>query len=331
MCGMDKKILSLLQRLLGSGQNTTKDNYAFTCPNKNHRKGKLEIDVANGWWHCWSCSKGGKSFFTLFKWAKNGQNHLTELRTILGVSNKRKPKKDDTTNEVCVLPEDFIPLWNPPSATFEWNACMKYLHSRGITDDDILKFGIGYCESGSYRGTIIIPSYTASGQLNYFTSRAYRESEFPFMNPPVGKDVIGFDLMINWSEPIILVESPFDAITIRRNAIPLFGKTISKSLKRKIIKMGVKKINICLDGDAIHNAINHISHFLGNGLEVSVTELPPDDDATSLGYTRVWEYLNDAIIVDESTLLRTILTDHIHGDGKTYIPRRRHIKSQYKK
>jgi type I restriction enzyme M protein len=43
-------------------------------------------------------------------------------------------------------------------------------------------------------------------------------------------------LFINWSLPLVLVEGSFDAIAVRRNAIPLFGKTISEDLRKKIIE-----------------------------------------------------------------------------------------------
>jgi hypothetical protein len=43
------------------------------------------------------------------------------------------------------------------------------------------------------------------------------------------KNIIGFENMINWNVPIVLCEGAFDAIAIKRNAIPLFGKNISKN------------------------------------------------------------------------------------------------------
>ncbi len=67
-----------------------------------------------------------------------------------------------------------------------------------------------------------------------------------YKNPKVSKDIIGFDLFINWDLPIVLCEGVFDAIAIKRNAIPLFGKTIPKSLHKKIIEKKVRDIYICL-------------------------------------------------------------------------------------
>ena len=60
-------------------------------------------------------------------------------------------------------------------------------------------------------------------------------------------------MFINWSQPIILCEGAFDAIAIKRNAIPLFGKIIQPVLQRKIIEKRVRDIYICLDADALRN------------------------------------------------------------------------------
>jgi hypothetical protein len=73
------------------------------------------------------------------------------------------------------------------------------------------------------------------GQLNYFVSRAFYQADWQkHKNPRVSKDIIGFEMMINWNEPVVLCEGAFDAIAIKRNALPLFGKIIQLALKKKI-------------------------------------------------------------------------------------------------
>ena len=68
-----------------------------------------------------------------------------------------------------------------------------------------------------------------------------------YKNPPIPKDIIGFDLYIDWSQPIVLCEGVFDAIAIKNNSIPLFGKTILPKLFEKILTKKVKHIIISLD------------------------------------------------------------------------------------
>ena len=57
-----------------------------------------------------------------------------------------------------------------------------------------------------------------------------------YKNPPISRDVIVFDGMINWNEPITLVEGVFDSFSVKRNVIPLLGKFLLSKLKNKILK-----------------------------------------------------------------------------------------------
>ena len=111
-------------------------------------------------------------------------------------------------------------------------------------------------------------------------------------NPQTSKDIIGFEMLINWNEPIILCEGAFDAITIKRNAIPLFGKMINPKLRIKIIEEGVKEIYICLDQDAIHNAKHIAQTFLREGIKVYLVKLDKEDP-NELGYKKITEKVQD--------------------------------------
>jgi hypothetical protein len=86
----------------------------------------------------------------------------------------------------------------------------------------------------------------------------------------VSKDIIGFELHINWNLPIILVEGAFDAITIKRNVIPLFGKTISKELLKKLIEKQPPNIYIILDNDAINESYGIIEKLQYNSVKSKI-------------------------------------------------------------
>jgi DNA primase len=190
------------------------------------------------------------------------------------------------------LPKEFVSLSESPKGfNPEYKHAMFYLTQRGIGMKEIIKYNIGYCKEGLYSRRVIIPSYDLNGQLNYFISRSYyTEEKMKYKNPPISKNIIVFESQINWNEPIILCEGVFDAITIKRNAIPLLGKFPSKQLVEKIFMSGVSDIVISLDNDAINEALKAAEYFRKQGINVKMMYLR-DKDASDMGYEKFYEEL----------------------------------------
>ena len=82
--------------------------------------------------------------------------------------------------------------------SYVYKHAAAYLKSRNITANDILRYKIGFCETGMYAGRIIIPSYDANNSLNYFTGRSFFDSPLKYKNPLVSKNVICFENLINF-------------------------------------------------------------------------------------------------------------------------------------
>lgn len=301
------KLLQLLESVLGKGKPTSGNNIAFFSPFVSHYKPKLEIDIntnhnGENAWHCWISDKKGRSISSLFKQLNLPKEHFEQLNRIIESGKYRQTKEVSTQTYTLQLPAEYKPLWIAKN-TPDYRNAHHYLKQRGVTVFDILKYRIGYCEAGEYSGKIIIPSYDCDGQLNYFVSRAYYKSDKQkHKNPKVSKDVIGFDLFINWSQPIILCEGAFDAIAIKRNAIPLFGKIIQPALQRKIIEKRVRDIYICLDADALKNAVQHVERFMSEGLNVHFVRLK-DKDASDLGFQTINQIIEDTDVMTFERLM----------------------------
>jgi len=112
---------------------------------------------------------------------------------------------------------------------------LNYLKSRGITDDIIEKYRIGYTMKGDYSGRIIVPSYTKEGELNYFVGRAWGGNpKFKYKNSIAEKDKIIFnEHLIDWEKDIYIVEGVFDGFFLE-NSIPMLGKHLSSVLFESI-------------------------------------------------------------------------------------------------
>jgi DNA primase len=306
--GIKEKILiTVIEAVLGKGKSTARNNAAFHCPFCHHSKPKLEIqlqtnDKKENPWHCWVCGVKGKTILNLFKQAKAPTHRINEINSLITPGKKIQESQDTIS-----LPKEFISLYDTQSldkiTSIEAKHASLFLKRRGVSEDDILKYNIGFCPSGSFDHRIIVPSYDEHGDLNYFISRTYLSDDpQKYKNPPINKNIIGFEYYINWNAPIILVEGIFDALTIKRNVIPLFGKDIPELLMRKIVSSQVQKIYIALDNDALKEAIKHCEKLLAYGKEVYLLELN-GKDPSEMGFERFLENIENTEPLTFSTLI----------------------------
>ena len=286
-------VINVLDGALGVGTSMKGNEQVHHCPFCHHHKKKLQVNLETQYWHCWVCDSKGRSIQSLLRKLNVERSELGKIVSIYG---EYTPTKSETNEEVVKLqlPKEFKPLHiKPKSIDFDYNQAIGYLHRRGIHMDEILKYNIGYCSDGLYGGRIIIPSYNEDAELNYFVARSYHEeSTMKYKNPPVSRDVIVFDNQINWNEPITLVEGVFDSFSVKRNVIPILGKFVPKTLKKKIFEKGVKEITILLDSDAVSDSTKHAEYFIKNG--ISVTNIIPNGkDAGDMGFDEVNDLLKE--------------------------------------
>lgn len=295
----DTEKISLLESALGKGHKANRDYIQFTCPFHIGKNGpKLGISLGTGKWKCWVCKTNGRSVSGLFQRLNLNQGLISRSKVLFQEKVEFQKEVSDLN-----LPSEFIPLWSNPTGSIWFNKAKNYLKGRGVQESDIIKHRIGYCETGQFSDMIIFPSYNEFGQLNFFSSRTFNEdAQWKFSIPKnIDKNEIIIDEnLVNWSEPIILVESKLDAIIIKRNSIPLGGKQLSKKLKIKILESNCPEIILCLDGDALKDVMDHAQYFINQGILVKRVILPFNEDANSLGHDRIWELINRAEIVNES-------------------------------
>ena len=308
-------LVSLLNRVIGNhGRQLKKSNeYMYWSPFISHHKPKLQINIQTQKWHCWVSNQGGHNLFQLFKKLRASKEHFDELVELVGDRKYVRRNVNKKDKKIVRLPNEFKPLWKNGNGIIKKHSIV-YLHNRNIGMADIIRYGIGYCEEGVYSNRVIIPSYSSNGELNYFVGRDIYDGGMKYKNPPVSKNVIGFDLFINWNEPIILCEGVFDAIAIRRNAVPLFGKTIPKSLMKKIYEKQVKQIYILLDSDAIMDSIKMTDSLMKNGIDVYYVNLS-EEDPSDMGFRKVINRIKETKQTSFSDLMRM----RLNGKTKRYM------------
>ena len=243
-------------------------------------------------WHCWVCNAKGKTLLGLFKKIKVSPDKIAELKSILGFTPKETA---ESTVVKVTLPKEFKPLINLSRTDIIAKHALMYLKKRGINKADILKYNIGYCEEGRYSGRVIIPSYDADGNLNYFIARAIDpDSTKKYDAPKCNKnELIGLEYFINWNVPVILCEGIFDAIAIKRNAVPLLGKTIPRALMMKLVQSNVKTVYVSLDRDALKDALKYAEELLNLGKDVYLVDLQ-DKDPSEMGFEKFTKLVHEA-------------------------------------
>ena len=283
---VNQLLVTLVNSVLGSGKATARNNYAYHCPFCHHHKPKLEVNLTENRegknpWHCWACNVRGTTIYNLFKQLKVEAGKFTELKSLVKTSKSIKGKQ--VVSSVS-LPNEYISLNNVNNSGIMARHALAYLKNRHVSKYDIIKYNIGYCKEGLYKNMIIIPTYDADGRLNYFTARSFEKEPYvKYRNPSASRDIVPNEHLINWNIPIVICEGLFDAIAIKRNAIPLLGKNIQSSLMKKIVTSVVDKIYIALDRDAIKQALKFCERLMAEGKEVYLVDLQ-DKDPSEMGF-----------------------------------------------
>jgi len=296
-------LLGSIENILGKSYKRARENHAFNCPFCNHHKPKLEINFRTNEkgqnpWECWVCQTRGRTIKSLLYQLKIPRDQATEVLRYVPKSSETEYREVESVQ----LPKKFKTLYNASNTSIIANKIKRYLYERGFSDNDFIKYNVGYCTAGEYGGRIIIPSYSESNILNYFIARTHEGSYHKYRNPEVSKDIIFFENLINWDQPIILCEGVFDAIAIKRNAIPILGKSLSNTLIKKLISSTNKDIYIALDTDAKTKALQISEHLLSLGKRVFLVKLT-DKDPSDMGFKQFTELVQTAKELDLSTLM----------------------------
>lgn len=297
-------VTSILSDILGYGTSLKNNEVVYYCPFCHHHKKKLNVNLESQKFHCWVCNAKGVTIKSLLRRLDVDYSKIQKISKIY--NDDTTVSKDTEVKDVKLyLPKEFKPLRiKPQSINPIYNNAIAYLKKRNILYSDIVRYNIGYCESGIYANRIIIPSYSDSGELNYFIARTfYDDVPLKYKYPPINRDVIIFENQINWSEPIVLVEGVYDALSVKRNAIPLLGKTILSTLRAKIFDKKVKEVIILLDSDAVKESSKHTEFFIKNGIKVRNIIPTTNDDAGDMGFRKVNELIRNADNSDWGSLI----------------------------
>jgi len=282
------------------------------CPRCQQREGlhepdgrfNLEINTSKRIFRCWKCdnpkfSGSLKRLIRLY-----GTNSDLQMYEDYGGDDYFSYEKTDDEINFVVLPDEYIPFSKMNDYDLTHMEAYNYMVlERKINKETLLKYNVGFAVEGRYEGRIIIPSYTAYGELNYFISRAFRRGmKPPYLNPKVDKDKIIFNEgLINWDSTLYIVEGIFEVFSFPVNTVPMLGKTISHAMFMELNKRKPPVV-ILLDPDAFSNAIQMLQKlqaiYVGQEDKLKLVELPGKNDLDEIrrnnGLSVMNEYIRNA-------------------------------------
>ena len=299
----ESKKINILKEILGDCTHLGNE-YLFFCPKCKHHKKKLSVNLNKDKFKCWVCDWNGSTVRRIIVRFGNFNHNRewNEIHGIVEISDYEKifdfSEAVEEKIELPTLPSEFQTLCNKDSSLTSLPA-RRYLRERGITQEDILFWKIGYAVSGEYENRIIVPSFNIDGKVNYFVGRRYDGGGWSkYKNPDISKDLVFNELYIDWSEDVTIVEGVFDAIKAR-NAIPILGSTMRENsrLFKEVIRYD-PAIYIALDPDAEKKAERLILDLIQYDAEVYKINIPHGIDVGDMSHEQFLEYKSKAKLIN---------------------------------
>jgi len=282
--------IKFFESIFGRGRISSSGvNFDVRCPicaPVDSTKKKLSIRTDNDANHCWVCGWKARSLAPLLR--KYGtQEHLNAYRELTGQDGKFNLITADLDKlQKVELPKDFRLLTLANDVDPDVKAAWRYVYSRGLTDKDAWYFKFGISEEPRWKRRIIMPSFDAEGNLNYFAARAIDRDRKPkYDNPDIDKNPIVFnEINIDWSKRLILCEGPFDLVKCPENSTALLGSDLDErhEIFNKILLHNTP-VALALDGDMWHKKMPKIvKKFQEYNIDIVVVDVRPWGDPGSM-------------------------------------------------
>jgi DNA primase len=199
------------------------------------------------------------------------------------------------------LPRDYRTLTRDWGTVYCRQARNYLLKDRGLSEDDIYRYRIGYCEDGKYAYRVVFPSFDNEGGLNFVIGRTFYDHNPPYTAGNYDKESIVFnEYLINWKKPVVLVEGTFDAIRVGDNAVPLLGSSLGADTRLfQLIVQSGQPVYLMLDADAMRKQFRVARRFLDYDVAVNFVNIGIHKDPGSMDRDSILKALGEATLLQE--------------------------------
>jgi hypothetical protein len=298
------KLYQILLDIFGQEYEVRNGQFRINCinPDCDDTGGNLEINLEKGLFHCWKCHYGkGKKIRHLLKdflgWSPNVDEYVSPS-DLQNLGEELFSEEEKKVTEFKGLPKEYVFLGGS-DLSYVGKKALKYALSR-VSQDDIIKYHVGYCGLGIYKWRLIIPAFE-DGKATYFVSRAFMAGvEPPYRNPDeeecgIGKSEVVFNIDGAREQGMAVVcEGVFDAMRVGKAGVAIFGTSISDTQVLKLLSPPlIKEFCVMLDQDAIKSAVK-IAGLLKSYRPSVKLVIPPSGDPGSWPSEDIWSWINNA-------------------------------------
>lgn len=272
------------------------------CPVCGETRHRLFINLENGKVYCQNCGFGkNTSIVGLIQYVEgvSYSKAFTVFKDIKGNLAIPESISKDTINDIFMgdlrqdldkraipIPEEYVPL-DPKHTNIVTKRAIKYLHSRKITDKQIVQHKFGFCMSGEYKNRVIIP-ITEDKELRFWVARAISSDAYMKEKSPSDNDwnisksevIFNIDVAAKKYHTAVISEGIFDALSWGDVGISLLGKSLYQEQLNILLdyrELLTDGIYIALDWDAKDNATK-MAEQLSEYFRVYMVNIPKELD-----------------------------------------------------
>jgi hypothetical protein len=298
-----------LLRNLGIEANRSGIRWVAKCPNPKHDDSEPSWSIIDtpgrdkhGSQYCFACKFGGGPWeLAAAVWKVSVEEAGARIRE-RGIDERTVPKASpvvifrSATRPVFTLPP-FVVIPEPGGKWYQ-PALDYLLNDRGMTMEQVEKYGVGYCIKGRFANRVFFPVRDSAGTLLTYTARAIVKTMVPRYSQGLvshGADprpAIWGEAQWRGTETVTVAEGNFSALALERAGAPnvcaILGSDVTPEKRLKLSKF--RRYLIATDPDpagekaarVIAETFRRRSPVERLGLRLSPDDMPHDELAASV-------------------------------------------------
>ena len=307
------------------------DEAHFNCPVCGETRKRMFVNLNSGGVYCHNCGYSSNiigliSYVSGYSWSRayqvfnevKGTFQLPEnISKSIVTDMFSKDFRSELQKIAIPLPEEYVPL-DPKNTNIVTKRAIRHLHSRKITDKQIVDHKMGFCQSGEYKNRVIIP-ITEDDQLRFWVARAISPDMKMKEKSPSDEDwnisksevIFNIDKAAKKYHSCVISEGIYDALSWGDIGISLLGKTLYQEQLNILLdyrELLTDGIYIATDYDAQDSATK-MADRLSEFFQVRMISIPEEFDDPNRylqthNHSAMWKLIEEAEPYTEFSGLR---------------------------